>query len=92
MALFRDNHQGRIQVLLTGVADTNRPPNKTLSLNCPTADNLSARQRRSTNHTCILTPDLWPIHENAESARFKKPVAVQKIFVESGRHFQNSKF
>ena len=25
---------------------------------------LSARQCRDTNRTCILTPDLWPIHEN----------------------------
>ena len=73
------------------MADTNRPPNETLILNCPTADDLSARQCPSTNRTCIVTPDLRPIRENAESARLKKSVAVQKIFVETGRHFQRSR-
>ena len=42
------------------MADTNRPPNETLSLNCPKADDLSARQCRSTNRTCILTPEKTP--------------------------------
>ena len=36
------------------MADTN------LSLNCPTADDLSARQCRSKNRTCILTPFKTP--------------------------------
>ena len=58
----------------------------------PLAPRVSAQRCRSTNRTCILTPDLRPIRENAESARFKKSVAVQKIFVSRADTFkENSK-
>ena len=72
------------------LADSNRPPNETLSLNCPTANDLSARSVGPTvsKHESYVYFDT---RKNTESARFKKSVAVQNIFVESGRHFQRSR-
>ena len=63
---------------------------ETLSLNCPSADDLSARSVGPTvsKHETYVYFDT---RKNAESARLKKSVAVQKIFVESGRHFQRSR-
>ena len=73
----------RSNKLFSRLADTNRPPNETLSLNCPTADDLSARSIGPTvsKHESYVYFDT---RKNAESARLKKICCNAKDFCPVG--------